>query len=130
MDVGLGGGSAGQRGVDALLRDRRIDAGGLQGGLALDQQGLEALFEGIGRGAEAFALVQRQILQRLEELGELALAPEQADADGFKVFEGVGGADGLGRGGFYRLKALFPIFRDMGSFFRVPLLSFMRGGPG
>ena len=68
---------AGQRDVDAIGRQTRVQLGRLERGRALAEQRLQRHLDLVGLLADRPALLRRQVADRAQRRGQLRLAPEQ-----------------------------------------------------
>ena len=71
---------AGQRDVDAVLGQPRVELAGVELRRARLEQRLERLARLVGRLAHRPALLRRQVAHAAQQLGQLGLAPEEAHA--------------------------------------------------
>ena len=90
---------AGERDVDPVLREARVELVGFELLPAGLDQGLERLAGLVGRPADGAALLGRELRHASEEVRQLGLAPEVADAELLERRARRGACDGrLGLG--------------------------------
>src|SRR5690606_16455011 len=93
MQPAGGGVAAGERDVDGLGGQPRVESGGVERDLAVGQRGADGVAGAVDRLARRLALVAGQRAQRLELRGDAAALAEQRDAQGFQRLGCVGRGD-------------------------------------
>src|SRR5690606_38518475 len=93
MQPAGGGVAAGERDVDGLGGQPRVESGGVERDLAVGQRGADGVAGAVARRARRRALVAGQRAQRLELRGDAAALAEQRDAQGFQRLGCVGRGD-------------------------------------
>ena len=88
-------GRAGQRDVDDVGGEPRVELGAVELGLARLERRLDAAPRLVGRLADAPALLRRQLGDAAQQLRQLGLAPEVLDAHALELLRGAGAVDGL-----------------------------------
>ena len=88
-------GRAGQRDVDDVGDQPRVELGAVELGLARLERRLDAAPRLVGRLADAPALLRRQLGDAAQQLRQLGLAPEVLDAHALELLRGAGAVDGL-----------------------------------
>ncbi len=101
----------GQRDVDALALERRFDAGRAQLALARRERVFERTFERVQPLASAAPLALRQRAESAERLRNVALPPEQPDAERLERVEVARCADLRERLRELRVVQVFPSWK-------------------